>query len=514
MSGKPNTFSAVLLGDLNDFINPGLACINPIFTDPPNPSAALPKGPKKLELAFDDFKPSLIRLDKKSQAAKVSLTDCLACSGCVTSAETVLLKQQSATEFGDVVNAMRLGTHPSFKVAVATVSPQVRASFAARFGVSNQDAFGKICDLLRRLCGVELVLDAGAVAADIAQMEVATEFVEKFKAGKANPMLTSNCPGFVCYAEKTHPILLPLLCDVKSPQQVSGLLAKRLLGQSRGLATNQIYHVSIMQCPDKKLEGARKEFWMNENDVLSSEVNCVLTATELCEVMLDALKVGNDDLDVAFQSLSSTAMPFDFASPEVSLARQHPNLQYLLETGATGEEPEAGGSGSLCAYVFRYASRELFGVIVPPGPLPFKQGKNPDTWSIDLEIDGRVVLRFGASYGFRNIQDVVRRVKIAKNATHFIEVMACPGGCTNGGGLLHPTKSEDKKLLIAEVARVLNTVPYRAPETNKAGKIDAVTSLLNLPTANLRTTFNDVKSTSRVGADGEMDEQSAMMQGW
>ena len=101
-----------------------------------------------------------------------------------------------------------------------------------------------------------------------------------------------------------------------------------------------------------------------------------------------------------------------------------------------------GASGGYADFVYRCAARELFGVHVADGPLPWVAGRNNDMQELTLERDGSVVLRFAKAYGFRNIQNVVRKVKSGKGYYHFVELMACPGGCANGGGQPRPPSLE------------------------------------------------------------------------
>ena len=477
-----NKFSAVLLGDLNDFIAPSQACVNPIFVGNSSNSQGNEetKKSKKIELVFEDDmtakKPSgkgLIKLDVRTKAAKVSLTDCLACSGCVTSAETVLLKQQSVQEFFSILSALTSKKHPTFQVSAATISPQVRASFAVRFNVTPQIAYLKLANFLKLSCGVDIVLDAGALPSDISQLEIAKEFVYRYRSEVNRlPVLTSSCPGWVCYAEKTHGFILPYLSNVKSSQQISGSLLKNILA-SASLLPNQIYHVSVMQCPDKKLEGSRKEFWMG-SDASFAEVNCVLTATELCDCMLEVFP--NFSLDEIFQNLPCDDTIFS-----------HP-IEKKFQHCITSEESSYGGSGGLSAFVFRYAAKELFGVEIPyNSSLPFRPGKNSDTWNLDLEIDSKIVLRFSTSYGFRNIQDVVRKIKNGHMQSHFVEVMACPGGCTNGGGLLLPQQVQTtKKELSDQLKRQMGLITFHDASSNNASHDE----ILHTYPSMLRTTFN------------------------
>jgi iron only hydrogenase large subunit-like protein len=99
-----------------------------------------------------------------------------------------------------------------------------------------------------------------------------------------------------------------------------------------------------------------------------------------------------------------------------------------------------GGSGGYMEYIFRTAARELFNQEIPlDQPLPIVQGRNADIKECSLMVNGQRVLRFAAAYGFRNIQGLMRKIKINRCEYDYVEVMACPSGCINGGGQMKPT---------------------------------------------------------------------------
>jgi hypothetical protein len=86
------------------------------------------------------------------------------------------------------------------------------------------------------------------------------------------PVVTSHCPGLVCYVEKTQPEAIPYLSEVKSAQQVLGQLVKQMLltrhkrGKDREAKEedserqgcySEVFVVSVQPCFDKKLEASR-----------------------------------------------------------------------------------------------------------------------------------------------------------------------------------------------------------------------------------------------------------------
>ena len=108
-------------------------------------------------------------------------------------------------------------------------------------------------------------------------------------------------------------------------------------------------------------------------------------------------------------------------------------------------------AGGYLEFIFRPASRQLFGRDLPLGPLPMKQLRNPDFQEVSLEVEGKPALRFAAAYGFRNIQTLMRKIKRRACEYHFVEVMACPSGCLNGGGQAKAGQGQTSKQLLNEL---------------------------------------------------------------
>lgn len=112
-------------------------------------------------------------------------------------------------------------------------------------------------------------------------------------------------------------------------------------------------------------------------------------------------------------------------------------------------------------HVFRYAARELFGIHVDE--VTYKPLRNKDFREVTLEREGQVLLRFAAAYGFRNIQNLVQKLKRGRCPYHYVEVMACPAGCLNGGGQLKAPDTTGKEQL-QQVERLYGAVRTEAPE--------------------------------------------------
>lgn len=459
--------SAILSADdLNDFISPGVACIKPIET--------LPKQ--------DNSNPYEVTTEDKVQAqnpapASISLTDCLACSGCVTSAEAVLVSLQSHTE---VLNT--LDSHPSLdvrylinqrnslanghtppspeaKVFVASVSPQVRASLAATYGISEEKAGFMIEQFLSGSQGLRIggqhkssfayVVDTNQVrdaCLVLGAEEVADSIATK---SQSKPILTSACPGWICYAEKTHPHVLPHLSTLKSPQALSGTLFKSALSRTLGIHPSQIWHLAIMPCFDKKLEASREEltdrWWYDTSEKSTSpvrDVDCVITSRELLSLA--------SARDVQLSSLPLQPLP---SSERTPFPDSHIS-QFLFPKPRRRGTQQVSAAGSSGGYLYHILLTEQ--AMNPDSTISVQRGRNSDVVEYALlSSSGAPIMKCARYYGFRNIQNLVRKLKPARQSKlpgaarrmtpaaggagsageyAYVEVMACPGGCTNGGG--------------------------------------------------------------------------------
>lgn len=197
----------------------------------------------------------------------------------------MLITQQSQEEVLKVLNLNNEykanGRPDEVKVIVCTVSPQSVLSLAHKYGLAVEETAKRLAGYMKEL-GVDLVLNT-KVADDLALIESRNEFVQRFKSkGNASgvlPMLASSCPGWVCYAEKTHgSFILPYISTTRSPQQIMGMLVKNTLATTLGVEPSRIYHLTVMPCYDKKLEASREDFFSEVSQ--SKDVDCVITSSK------------------------------------------------------------------------------------------------------------------------------------------------------------------------------------------------------------------------------------------
>ncbi|KAH9904199.1 iron only hydrogenase large subunit domain-containing protein [Xylariomycetidae sp. FL2044] len=461
--------SAILSADdLNDFISPGVACIKPVETLPAPP----PPTDDALEHEVILDGQGANATNGTNAPAEISLTDCLACSGCVTSAEAVLVSLQSHAELLNILDqapALRIRQientgamsvegleNPDSKLFVASVSPQTRASLAAAVGksVSERDAGRMITQLLMGDRGLRTGGKWGNAFTWVADTNTAREAClvlgaeEVLGESKATkPLLASSCPGWVCYAEKTHPHVLPHISRVKSPQALMGTLLKTSLSRTLGISPDRIWHLAVMPCFDKKLEASREELtdsvWNGNGQPGRGvrDVDCVITSKEI--LML------TESRGIDFFGLPNASIPPSFKTPFPDAHLQ----QFLFPPRLKNQsEPAAGTSGGNLYFILQYIAAQH-----PGSRIETVRGRNADVVEYTVvSAAGEVLFKAARYYGFRNIQNLVRRLKPAKPSRMpgskavggtrrpagksaglehaYVEVMACPGGCTNGGG--------------------------------------------------------------------------------
>ncbi|KAI3456566.1 hypothetical protein Pfo_013229 [Paulownia fortunei] len=422
-------FSATLrIGDLNDYIAPSQGCV--IKTENVGNARTASKA-------------------VQTEPVKISLKDCLACSGCITSAETVMLEKQSLDEFLSNLN--------KGKSVIVSLSPQSRASLAVHFGLSPLQVFHKLTTFLKSL-GVKAIFDTSS-SRDLTLIESCNEFLARYKQSNsaddeksksALPMISSACPGWICYAEKTlGSYILPYLSSVKSPQQTIGAAIKNHLCEKLCIRPEEIYHVTVMPCYDKKLEAARDDFvfQVDSDGETVTEVDSVLTTGEV----LDLIQMKSVD----FTTLEESPVDKLFSNVD-----EEGHLYGVR-----------GSSGGYADTIFRYAAKVLFGKKME-GPLEFKTIRNADFREVTLEVDGKIVLRCALCYGFRNLRNIVTKIKSGKCEYDYLEIMACPSGCLNGGGQIKPNPGQSAKDLIQLLEtsyseNVLAADPFENPQIKR-----------------------------------------------
>lgn len=343
---------------------------------------------------------------------------CTNCGQCINRCPTAALTERNYIE--EVWEAIN---DPQKHVVVQT-APAVRIALGEELGYEpGQRVTGKMVAALKHV-GFNSVLDTDFTA-DLTIMEEGTELLTRLKKALVDkdenvalPMTTSCSPGWIKFIEHTFPELLNNVSTCKSPQQMFGPLAKTYYAQKKGLDTKNVVSVSIMPCTAKKFEANRPEM----RDSGYQDVDYVLTTRELGMMIkqagIDFLKLEDQQYDSIMGKSSGAAVIFGATGGVMEAA-----LRTAYEI-VTGKEvpfdnlnimPVRGMEG------VKEASVKIEGCV--------------DEWKF---LEG-AELKIAIAHGLTNAKKVMSAVRDGKADYHFIEIMACPGGCLGGGGQPIPT---------------------------------------------------------------------------
>ncbi len=329
---------------------------------------------------------------------------CVDCGQCVVNCPVGALTEKSNQKpVWEAINNPDL-------IVVAQVAPAIRVALAEEFGAeAGTVATGKTAAALRRI-GFARVFDTN-FSADLTIIEEATELLHRLNNGGLTPMLTSCSPGWVKFLEHYYPDLLGNLSSCKSPHEMQGALLKSFYAKKIGVDPSRIFVVSIMPCTAKKYEAQRPELGSEYPDV-----DAVLTTRELARMIrvagIDFHKLPNEGFDDPMGESTGAAAIFGAAGGVMEAALRTAHF-YL--------------TGSDMKSVTFAPIRGLDGV---------KQA--------DVRV-GEVTLKVAAVSGLKNIKPLLDDIRAGTSPFHFIEVMACPGGCVNGGG--QPLPATPEKLI-------------------------------------------------------------------
>lgn len=348
---------------------------------------------------------------------------------------------------------------------MVSLSLQSITSLANKYGISPQETAERISSFFISI-GCHKVYDIN-LARHLALVESYREFKRR-RSQDDKPIISSICPGWICYAEKTNgELIIPHLSKVRSPQQIMGAILK---GSQTDVNKNQnrdgIYHVTLMPCFDKKLEASRQDF----ESEYGRDVDCVLTPLELEQIL--------EDEGVTLIDL------------------QPRKLDTLVETGIDFDSPLTSHFGSVSGgyaeNILLAEASEYLGTSERDleNRLEYSVLKNDDFIELTLKNtgepeDGKAELsrRFAIVNGFRNIQTVVQRLKRKALKYDYIEIMACPSGCINGGAQCKPNFGQDRAATIKATQELYKDIKRIKMDIGSRESSDKLYGRLNLSEA-------------------------------
>ena len=321
--------------------------------------------------------------------------DCVSCGQCIVACPTGALSEKD-----DTAQVLAALADPTKHVVVGP-APSIRVTLGECFGMPiGTNVEGKMVTALRRL-GFDKVFDVDT-AADFTIMEEGTEFLHRLQSNGTLPLITSCSPGWIRYMEQHAPEMIRNVSTCRSPQQMFGALVKTYYAEQMGIDPHDIFVVSIMPCTAKKYEVRREEQRL-PNGCMPVDVS--LTTRELGRMITQA------------------GMLFDHL----------PDGQFDEMLGiSTGAAAIFGASGGVMEAALRTVVEQLTGDGM--APLEYHEVRGMQgVKEASYELPGRTV-RVCVASGLHNVKLVLDGIKDGSLQYDFVEFMACPGGCINGGG--------------------------------------------------------------------------------
>ena len=321
--------------------------------------------------------------------------DCVSCGQCIVACPTGALSEKD-----DTAQVLAALADPTKHVVVGP-APSIRVTLGECFGLPiGTNVEGKMVTALRRL-GFDKVFDVDT-AADFTILEEGTEFLSRLNGGGTLPLITSCSPGWVRYLEQHAPDMIRNISSCKSPQQMFGSLVKTYYAEQAGIDPQDIFVVSIMPCTAKKYEVLREEQRL-PNGCMPVDVS--LTTRELGRMITQA--------GLLFEHLPDGA--FD---PMLGVS--------------TGAAAIFGASGGVMEAALRTVVEQLTGAGM--APLEYQEVRGMEgVKEASYELPGKTV-RVCVASGLHNVKRVLDGIRDGSLQYDFVEFMACPGGCINGGG--------------------------------------------------------------------------------
>lgn len=320
---------------------------------------------------------------------------CVNCGQCIAVCPVGALREKDATD--DVWAAL---ANPDKHVVVQT-APAVRAALGEEFGMPIGTAVtGKMAASLRRL-GFDKVFDTD-FGADLTIMEEGTELIHRLQNGGKLPMITSCSPGWVKFCEHNFPDMIDNLSSCKSPHEMYGAVIKSFYADKMGIDPKDIYVVSIMPCTAKKYEAQREELASTGY----ADVDTVLTTRELARMIKQA--------GIRFEKLPDEKFDAPFGDE------------------ATGAGVIFGATGGVMEAAIRTVADILDNT--SHSEIEYEAVRGLEGIKIASVNAGGKTIRAAVAHGLGNARDLLNKVKSGEVEVDFIEIMACPGGCVNGGG--------------------------------------------------------------------------------
>ena len=331
--------------------------------------------------------------------------DCVNCGQCAAVCPTgaLTIKNETDKVWDEIVN-------PN-KTVVVQMAPATRVALGEMFGLEpGENTIGLMNAALRKI-GFNFIFDTN-FSADLTIMEEATEFLERVKKGENLPLFTSCCPAWIKYLEDQHPEMLKHLSTCKSPMSMLSPVLVDLVPKYFNVDRDNLVVVAVMPCTAKKYECKRPEMYRNGRP----DTDYVITTQELGKM------------------IKAAGIDFKALSPE-------PNDSPFGEY--TGAGTIFGASGGVAEAAVRTAYEFATGEPLNDVDIKQMRGTSNRSKTIELDLKGtKLVVRVVST--LKEAEKAIQEIKNGTANFQMLEVMACPGGCVNGGG--QPRSCDDSKI--------------------------------------------------------------------
>ena len=462
----------VKLIDINDYITPNQSCIKSL--------AETVKG------------------KKGNKVKKITLDDCLSCTGCITSSEALLINNFTLDNHFSLIKD-NYKNETSFKLGI--ISYQALESFLIvykqikKIQDNNLCYYNEIANIIAEILNIDFILPLNDFI--LYTLNIAfNEFMEKKEKGSGIGIISTECPGWVCYAEKKiGKISFEHMSNIKSPHELSAIIIKALFEKFFNYINNStnnnktysidknLYICSIMSCFDKKIEPIKNKIG----------INTVISTIELEEKFKEFLSKNYIP--------KNRIINIEIMKKYLDLNKSIKDIKELIDKEINNNNSELINL-SLYNFIFKenYSSNFYIEYFIYRIKnlnnncyLERNPGKNIDSKEILIynnETKSEILYKFLISYGLRNIQNIVRMIKSNKMKYDYIELMDCPGGCINGAGQIRVEKNRDE--IFNEINNGFNYFKEEKLDIDKSiNEIEKIICELNIDKNQFRQTFKE-----------------------
>ena len=409
----------VKLVDINDYINPGQSCVKALVESVKNNSG--------------------------KEIKKITLDDCLSCTGCITSSESILVNNCSLENH---YTLLKENYNSDNNIKLSLISYQSLESLIIIYkqyknnNLKEGDYYKEISNIIAEIINVDYIIplnDFILYTLNLCYKEFLSIKENKEKDG----IICSECPGWVCYAEKKiGKISFEYMSKIKSPNEISAIIVEELFKKylnNKLDVEKELYVCSIMPCFDKKIEPIKYK----------TGINTVISTIELEERFKNYLS--NKNNNIQNNKIINIYTLKKYLKEEKNLKEIKDQINIDLNNNKNNDL-----NLSLYNFPFKYNFSSNYYIefiaymLLKQNPKYYierKEGKNIDSKEIIIysnEEKKDIMYKFLISYGLRNIQNIVRMIKSKKIKYDYIEMMACPGGCINGAAQIRIDKSRDE----------------------------------------------------------------------